>query len=679
MKRFHSIQFTSLTILAFSVSDAVGERALNQAESSLLAKVQDAAHDNSIRLDSFYASFNFDSRHVPSDGSEGHLVTARAGEVAKEGSTYATRDVLWDGTTLHYADVSGIRRVKTTLGDHEFGNILISQKEHQAARPSTPPPWELIDGGFAASGASTHPGFGDVRSVTSEGSRSDADIVVRFVSTQRDPSGSQVTLFADISYAAAYNYLPTGYVVYDKDKPSLILASARADEIMNVGTEEEPVYLASEISMSRSGTQNTTESSFKVLPESISLGPVASRDIFRITRLPGDSVVDLDLGIELRGPAHLLQPLELGEVSMQEPTSDVHSIDRADSSSRHLILTLPSGRSLTFILIHAGEYVIGAPVKEIGYPVELLRRLRERKPGVALYHPASDVRRRVVELQEDTWVATHELTVDAVKEFIPEFPTHVHDGLKWNADNVPSVLSIDAALLICERVSAYAAVTVEVPREDVWEVACRAGSSARFPWGEEAKETAVYANVADATYRDELQLETQEDVGSDGAVYPTSVGSFKPNKWGFYDMIGNLPEWCVADEAGSVDDNSQSRLLINGSSYALRGGGWASDLTEARPSARTELVSADQKIATLRLSIPATQISPIGLSQHIEVVNAKVLNFPQHDESLGGKLPMEDTWSSLKWLVGMGLLISAFGVFLLLRGSILRRRQRKDQ
>ncbi|GJL51811.1 formylglycine-generating enzyme family protein [Candidatus Nitrospira salsa] len=119
-----------------------------------------------------------------------------------------------------------------------------------------------------------------------------------------------------------------------------------------------------------------------------------------------------------------------------------------------------------------------------------------------------------------------------------------------------------------------------LPTEAEWEYAARAGLTKNVWWGKPQSGFQGAGNVADTTHKSEFPkrpwpiLEQYDD----HYVRTAPVGSFEPNAWGLYDMIGNAWEW-VADwyaegyYAQSPEKNPQGPP--KGHFKVLRGGSWA--------------------------------------------------------------------------------------------------------
>jgi formylglycine-generating enzyme required for sulfatase activity/serine/threonine protein kinase len=119
-------------------------------------------------------------------------------------------------------------------------------------------------------------------------------------------------------------------------------------------------------------------------------------------------------------------------------------------------------------------------------------------------------------------------------------------------------VSWDDCQIFIQRLNSLKEGHYRLPTEAEWEFSCRWGQSCAYGFGDS---------------EEDLLDNGWFDRNSEGTTHP--VGLKKPNKWGLYDMHGNVWEWTqdrfAAFPTGSFIDPKGSD---SGSSRVMRGGSW---------------------------------------------------------------------------------------------------------
>ena len=172
-----------------------------------------------------------------------------------------------------------------------------------------------------------------------------------------------------------------------------------------------------------------------------------------------------------------------------------------------------------------------------------------------------------------------------------------------------------------------------LPTEAEWEYACRAGTVTPFN-----TETSISVDEANYWGHYPYQIEenyfTQENLETKPGIYREEtvvVGSFAPNRWGLYDMHGNVSEW-VWDGYSAYDAAAAENPTgaAEASQRVYRGGAWndfAKNLRSAyRAAMQPELAAFNIGMRLVRNAQPGegtvTMYAPIEATSQSNVLIA---------------------------------------------------------
>jgi len=234
------------------------------------------------------------------------------------------------------------------------------------------------------------------------------------------------------------------------------------------------------------------------------------------------------------------------------------------------------------ILVKGGTYMMGSPERE------------PRRVDDEALHAVS---------LSDFLLSSHEVSFSEYDAYCAETGREPPGDNGWGRGLMPVInvswyeavvfcnwLSVREGLDPAYTLSGYQAELVtgangyRLPSEAEWEYACRAGSTKPFSTGDTI--TSHQANFDGTTpYRG---ANSGPNLGR-----PVPGGSYPPNAWGFYDMHGNVKEWCW-DYYGPYFGPFESALDVrmnplgapSGQYRVQRGGSWFSPGDQVRSAFR---------------------------------------------------------------------------------------------
>ncbi|MBZ2183301.1 MAG: formylglycine-generating enzyme family protein [Bryobacter sp.] len=249
------------------------------------------------------------------------------------------------------------------------------------------------------------------------------------------------------------------------------------------------------------------------------------------------------------------------------PAIGLRLVKEIESENARTII-LPSSVPLQLVRIPAGRFLMGSPNSEIG-------RANDESP----LHE--------VTISQPFWLAAYEVSQQQWSAVMGGNPSTFIQGEEAPRRPVERVSWNDAQQFL-SRLNALGIGRFRLPTEAEWEYAARAGSPARFAFGDDP---AFEALGRHAWFYSRAE----------GRSHP--VGAKQPNSWGVYDLYGNVWEWC-ADWFGpySADAATDPQGPASGRERVIRGGSWFNE-PEALRSANRHRHPPDSRQTNLGLRL----------------------------------------------------------------------------
>jgi len=274
--------------------------------------------------------------------------------------------------------------------------------------------------------------------------------------------------------------------------------------------------------------------------------------------------------------------------------------------------TLTDSCGVRLVRIPAGTFLMGGPEPA----AHLAAAFAAYRRPASYFHDEYPQHR--VRITRPFWLGAYEVTVGQFRRFVQEsgYRTEAEtDGTgawgynpttgqcegrrkqyNWRnpgftqTDNHP-VLNVtwNDAVAFCRWLSRKEGHRYRLPTEAEWEYACRAGTTTRYHYGNDPDLLPTRAVVLDARGRTTFPHVQEIHLPKDLQSLTRPVGRFPPNRWGLFDMHGNVWEWCAdwygADyyaHAPAADPQGPSA----GQQRVRRGGAWNSFPLWARAAFR---------------------------------------------------------------------------------------------
>jgi formylglycine-generating enzyme required for sulfatase activity len=160
------------------------------------------------------------------------------------------------------------------------------------------------------------------------------------------------------------------------------------------------------------------------------------------------------------------------------------------------------------------------------------------------------------------------------------------EELLWLSGRMPVIdVRQTDALDYCAWLSRETGQRYRLPTEQEWEYACRAGAATAYPYGDTiGPDDAVYNTDKDlSATHPKVPRQLSSRMARCGAK---EVGGLRPNRWGLYDMPGNVWEFTASPWTRDHESAPDRPQPGNPQAIVTKGGSWFDGPENCRAASR---------------------------------------------------------------------------------------------
>ena len=277
-----------------------------------------------------------------------------------------------------------------------------------------------------------------------------------------------------------------------------------------------------------------------------------------------------------------------------------------EDPGKNITVPLSDTVDLDMIWVEPGTFLMGSPEDELGrYSFEIQRE---------------------VTLSYGYWLSKYEVTQEQYKA-VMGYNHSTRVGVNHPVESV----TWEMAMKFCARLTAIEreagrlpqGYVYSLPTEAQWEYACRAGTTTALNSGKNLSDKDKCPEMDEVGWYKYNSGEYDADgkYTNKGNHYP--VGQKLPNAWGFYDMHGNVAEWCLDKSAKDYPNTAVTDPLsfVGTTSYVVRGGKWTdSSAMQCRSASRQGIGdNYSQKDVGFRVALIKDMLIPLSDNVNLDM------------------------------------------------------------